>query len=195
MKHTLALIMLAIGCAVAARMALKKRLPWWELIATSIALGVWLALASALAGCGGEAFTVGDAVARLDAGDVDAQPAMMSSPSEDDAGDGATQAARDSVDASAPEPRDVSSAPPATDGSAEPEEGQAPPAVDAGPPPPPPALCCMTPCQGSAVAPITCDNGPPWSCSAGSCSERACAVGATCTWMGSSCVGRVAVCP
>jgi hypothetical protein len=77
------------------------------------------------------------------------------------------------------------------------DAGEPPPEVDAGPPPPPPpppALCCVTPCQGSSPAAITCGNGGDWTCAAGVCAAGACAVGAACTWM-TTCAGRVEVCP
>jgi hypothetical protein len=166
-------------------------------------LGTWLWLLwclGAYCGCGGAEFTVsvfpdgGEPLTATaaDAGDSlgeqDAHPVMTMA---GDAGDARKVARHDDagelVDAASP----ASEAGP--DG---PSSGPSPDAAaDDEPPPPPPPLCCMTPCGGSTPAPITCGNGPAWTCAAGSCSDHACAVGAVCDWMGSTCMGRVAACP
>lgn len=167
-------------------------------------LGLWLRLiwmVGAYCGCGGSEFLVGvfpdgggpvvDAGAVEDApgGDEDAHPAMTtdgSSPAEVIAHHDAGELAPPEHDAGA-----VDSPAPAADSASSPG---APDASDE-PTPPPPALCCLTPCSGSSVAPIACGNGPDWTCSSGSCADRACAAGAVCNWMGATCTGRVGVCP
>jgi hypothetical protein len=163
-----------------------------------VLLGVGF-LARVACGCGGAEFEVGifpDAGATVaqDSGLVDAStartltdaPASTGSQSPEDGSRGSAR--KPSGDAGAPlQDAGAIDPPPTVDADR--------PPVDAGEPPPPPALCCLTPCSGSSPAAITCGNGPEWTCAAGSCSDRACAVGAACAWMGGSCVGRVEVCP
>lgn len=164
-------------------------------------LGLWLRLlwiVCAYCGCGGSEFeglgppapASSSTLLASDAGDVvDAQPDARSATSDtgsqrkvahhEDAGELVDAA---SIEGDSPSPAaDSAGLPPQADGA---EEA----------PPPPPALCCATPCSGSSPAAITCGNGSAWTCAEGSCSDRACAVGAACMWMG-TCVGRVEVCP
>jgi len=167
-----------------------------------LALGVVL-IARVLVGCGGDQFTVSvfpDAGgAELVDGAIAIAPELVDggsqqktrigSQSRNDGSSDAPQAAAPS-EAAAPSLQEGGTLdPPPVDAGAPP-----PPPVEAGAPPPPPALCCLTPCSGSTPAAITCGNGPAWTCAAGSCSDRACAVGAACAWM-SVCAGRVEVCP
>jgi hypothetical protein len=164
-----------------------------------LALGVVL-IARVLVGCGGDQFTVSvfpDAgtplTSEYDGADKDSGSAESTKP--EAASRSVLPAGQDSgdpphsFDAGAPV-RDAGTVdPPPVDAGAPPP----PPPVDAGGPPPL-ALCCLTPCSGSTPAAITCGNGPAWTCAGGSCSDRACAVGAACSWM-SVCAGRVEVCP
>lgn len=169
-------------------------------------LGLWLRLigcVGAYCGCGGSEFLVGvfpdggPTLASEDAGELvdaqggesqDAHP-MSTIPSDGSAFKIARHDAGD-VGRDAGDP--VDSLAPAADSA-----GAPPPVDDAGDgtAPPPPALCCVTPCSGGAPAAITCGNGPAWTCAAGSCSARACALGAACNWMGPTCSGHVEVCP
>jgi hypothetical protein len=163
-----------------------------------VALGLLL-FARVMLGCGGAEFT-GLGPIPADAGLVDAITASVGMPdapvstgpqSPDVGKEGASSDPADDAGASM---RDAGTVlePPRIDA------GDPPPVLDAGgpppPPPPPPALCCVTPCQGSSPAAITCGNGGDWTCAAGACTAGACSVGAACEWMG-TCAGRVEVCP
>lgn len=197
MMHAIGVILLGVACAMMTHAAFDHDLRWSNAIRTGVLAGAFVGFAYAIVGCGGEAFTVADAVARIDAG-ASPDALSMSSSGDDDAAafDGGRVLEHDQEEGGAVLEPDAGATmpPPAADGGSEDGEGF-PPEPDAGKPPPPPALCCMTPCQGSAVAPITCGNGPAWTCAAGSCSDRACALGASCNWMGATCAGHVAVCP